>query len=123
MIASVVSDGGQEMLVSVDSGDASVTSFSSAPPHPHDPAPDSGDSFGSLQQREQNSATTQSVITIAVEGCCHGELDKIYGAIMRRKETVDILFICGDFQCFADEDDLDCVAMPAKYRLGLQTLN
>ena len=63
----------------------------------------------------QNSAP-QSVITIAVEGCCHGELDKIYGAILRRKETVDILFICGDFQCFADETDLAAVAMPQKYR-------
>ena len=68
------------------------------------------------QPPSQNSAQPQSVITIAVEGCCHGELDKIYGAILRRKETVDILFICGDFQCFADETDLAAVAMPQKYR-------
>ena len=39
---------------------------------------------------------------IAVEGCCHGELDKIYETIefIERKEgyKIDLLLICGDFQ-------------------------
>jgi lariat debranching enzyme len=39
---------------------------------------------------------------VAVEGCCHGELDAIYGAISKHEqttsETVDLLLIGGDFQ-------------------------
>lgn len=39
---------------------------------------------------------------IAVEGCCHGELDKIYETIAhieeKEKYKVDLLLICGDFQ-------------------------
>jgi hypothetical protein len=39
---------------------------------------------------------------IAVEGCCHGELDTIYAAMQRleAKEGVkiDLLICCGDFQ-------------------------
>ena len=39
---------------------------------------------------------------IAVEGCAHGELDRIYASIkhLERVEniTVDLLLICGDFQ-------------------------
>lgn len=62
------------------------------------------------------SKATSRNISVAVEGCCHGELDKIYSAIIRRKEKVDILLVCGDFQCVQDESDLSCVAMPQKYR-------
>jgi hypothetical protein len=39
---------------------------------------------------------------IAVEGCCHGELDKIYDTLLalqqREGRTVDLLICCGDFQ-------------------------
>lgn len=35
---------------------------------------------------------------VAIEGCCHGELHKIYAALKERKEQVDLLIICGDFQ-------------------------
>jgi predicted phosphodiesterase len=39
---------------------------------------------------------------IAVEGCCHGELDAIYSSLERleqeKSEKVDLLIICGDFQ-------------------------
>jgi len=39
---------------------------------------------------------------IAVEGCCHGELDKIYETLeyIERQDgiKVDLLLICGDFQ-------------------------
>jgi len=39
---------------------------------------------------------------IAVEGCCHGELDKIYEtlAYIEHQDNikVDLLLICGDFQ-------------------------
>ncbi|KAG7254403.1 hypothetical protein CRUP_027443 [Coryphaenoides rupestris] len=61
---------------------------------------------------------------IAVEGCCHGELDKIYETIayLEEKEElkVDLLLCCGDFQAVRNEGDLKCMAVPAKYR-SMQT--
>lgn len=57
---------------------------------------------------------------IAVEGCCHGELDKIYETIayLEKKEgvKVDLLLCCGDFQAVRNEVDMKCMAVPAKYR-------
>ncbi|XP_078475347.1 lariat debranching enzyme-like [Lampetra planeri] len=57
---------------------------------------------------------------IAVEGCCHGELDRIYETIAylenREGITVDLLLCCGDFQAVRNEADLKCVAVPPKYR-------
>ncbi|KAG0426638.1 hypothetical protein HPB47_026260 [Ixodes persulcatus] len=57
---------------------------------------------------------------IAVEGCAHGELDKIYETIQaieeRHKFTVDLLIICGDFQAVRNASDMDCMAVPKKYQ-------
>ncbi|XP_068101165.1 lariat debranching enzyme [Hyperolius riggenbachi] len=57
---------------------------------------------------------------IAVEGCCHGELDKIYETIqfLEKKENtkVDLLLCCGDFQAVRNEADMKCMAVPQKYR-------
>ena len=57
---------------------------------------------------------------IAVEGCCHGELDKIYETLehLEKKENVkvDMLLCCGDFQAVRNESDLCCMAVPPKYR-------
>ncbi|XP_060084450.1 lariat debranching enzyme-like [Ylistrum balloti] len=57
---------------------------------------------------------------IAVEGCCHGELDKIYETIefIEKKENfkVDLLLICGDFQSVRNKSDLQCMAVPQKYQ-------
>ncbi|GIX63305.1 Ser/Thr phosphatase family protein [Babesia caballi] len=57
---------------------------------------------------------------VAVEGCAHGELDLIYSRI-REKEIadnikVDLLLCCGDFQAIRNEDDLEELACPPKYR-------
>ena len=42
------------------------------------------------------------MMKIAVEGCCHGELDKIYETLTYIEQQdhvkVDLLLICGDFQ-------------------------
>ncbi|KAM9347361.1 lariat debranching enzyme [Symphorus nematophorus] len=58
---------------------------------------------------------------IAVEGCCHGELDKIYETIayLEKREgvKVDLLLCCGDFQAVRNEGDMKCMAVPAKYRM------
>ena len=57
---------------------------------------------------------------IAVEGCCHGELDKIYAAMqhVERAEgiTIDLLICCGDFQAVRNVDDLECMSVPQKYK-------
>ncbi|KLO19596.1 DBR1-domain-containing protein [Schizopora paradoxa] len=57
---------------------------------------------------------------IAVEGCCHGELDAIYARVaeleQRNNYKVDLLLICGDFEAIRNHQDLQCMAVPPKYR-------
>lgn len=57
---------------------------------------------------------------IAVEGCAHGELDKIYETIeyiqKREKIKIDLLICCGDFQSVRDKNDMLSMAVPPKYR-------
>uniref|UniRef100_A0A069DVC4 Putative rna lariat debranching enzyme n=1 Tax=Panstrongylus megistus TaxID=65343 RepID=A0A069DVC4_9HEMI len=57
---------------------------------------------------------------IAVEGCAHGELEKIYDSIefLEKKGgfKVDLLICCGDFQATRNIEDLKALAAPAKYR-------
>lgn len=57
---------------------------------------------------------------IAVEGCAHGELDKIYEAIhhVEKKDgiKIDLLICCGDFQATRNFQDLRCMAVPQKYQ-------
>jgi hypothetical protein len=47
-------------------------------------------------------AKADNTMRVAVEGCAHGELQKIYDTIafMEKKEKlkIDLLLICGDFQ-------------------------
>ena len=58
---------------------------------------------------------------IAVQGCSHGELDKIYAHIsnIERKQNIkiELLLCCGDFQANRDENDLKSMATPKKYHL------
>jgi hypothetical protein len=60
------------------------------------------------------------VFQIAIEGCCHGELDSIYTHIQKLETThnykVDLLLICGDFQAIRNHQDLQCMAVPDKYK-------
>ena len=41
-----------------------------------------------------------------MEGCCHGDLDKIYGTMQHLErmggKKIDLLICCGDFQACAD---------------------
>jgi len=57
---------------------------------------------------------------IAIEGCCHGALSDIYSHIAsleyQNGYKVDLLLICGDFQAIRNERDLQCMAVPDKYR-------
>ncbi|PWN53583.1 hypothetical protein IE53DRAFT_309976 [Violaceomyces palustris] len=57
---------------------------------------------------------------IAVEGCSHGELDAIYASVQRAEREanfkVDLLLLCGDFQALRNMSDLDCIAVPDKFK-------
>lgn len=57
---------------------------------------------------------------IAVEGCAHGELEKIYDTIEHLQERenvkIDLLICCGDFQATRNVEDLQCMAVPRKYQ-------
>ncbi|KAI0692057.1 lariat debranching enzyme, C-terminal domain-containing protein [Cytidiella melzeri] len=57
---------------------------------------------------------------IAVEGCCHGQLDAIYASIASLENQngyrVSLLLICGDFQAIRNEGDLACMSVPDKYK-------
>lgn len=54
-----------------------------------------------------------------MEGCAHGELDRIYDVIKsieeREQQKVDLLICCGDFQSNRNISDLICMAVPMKY--------
>lgn len=55
-------------------------------------------------------------IKVAVEGCCHGELNTIYLSL---RPDVDLLIICGDFQAIRNSTDLETLNVPKKYlRMG-----
>lgn len=60
---------------------------------------------------------------VAIVGCAHGELDKIYRTALQiennRNEKIDLLICCGDFQATRNESDLRCMAVPEKfYNMG-----
>lgn len=56
---------------------------------------------------------------IVVEGCAHGDLDRIYSTIQsieqKQGKKVDLLICCGDFQATRNLADLQCMAVPTKY--------
>jgi lariat debranching enzyme len=69
---------------------------------------------------EEMGVQSDHSISIAVEGCCHGELDAIYERLLKHGETsgrvVDLLVCCGDFQSIRNIADFHSLAVPQKYR-------
>ena len=68
-----------------------------------------------IELKEENG------VRLAIEGCGHGTLHAIYASIEQACKVkgwpgVDLLIIGGDFQSVRNAYDLNCVAMPAKYR-------
>ncbi|KAI9341377.1 lariat debranching enzyme, C-terminal domain-containing protein [Obelidium mucronatum] len=57
---------------------------------------------------------------VAIEGCLHGELDKVYAAIKQVEDKegfkVDLLIVCGDFQSLRNVGDLEQMAVPDKFK-------
>ena len=68
---------------------------------------------------EIGTATERSV-GIAIEGCSHGNLDKIYTRIQDYEQKsgnkIEVLICCGDFQSLRDTVDFHSFAAPPKYR-------
>jgi lariat debranching enzyme len=56
------------------------------------------------------------ILNVFVEGCCHSQLDEIYRQISLRNKPVDLVILCGDFQAVRNEQDLNCMSVPLKYR-------
>ena len=56
---------------------------------------------------------------IAIEGCMHGEVQKVYETLVeieeREKYKIDLLICCGDFQATRNISDLKCMAVPEKH--------
>ena len=74
----------------------------------------------SFDKIEEIGEPSTDSISIAVEGCCHGELDRIYERIEdhRKKtgQTIDLLICCGDFQSHRNAGDFLSSSIPPKYR-------
>ena len=74
----------------------------------------------SLGDRQPVKPALVLKMKVAVEGCCHGELDKIYETLQYLEQVnnikVDLLLICGDFQAVRNRDDFKAMAVPQKYQ-------
>ena len=70
--------------------------------------------------RSQSGDRAQQKLRVAVQGCAHGELDSIYATIAEMESSqgvkIDLLLCCGDFQAVRFKTDLECMAVPAKFR-------
>lgn len=67
------------------------------------------------QSSKFKEKTAKVIMRIVVEGCAHGDLDRIYGVIQSMGKKVDLLICCGDFQSTRNLGDLQCMAVPPKY--------
>ncbi|XP_024536303.1 lariat debranching enzyme isoform X2 [Selaginella moellendorffii] len=63
---------------------------------------------------------SKRTMRVAVVGCAHGELDKIFATVRHVEASeglkIDLLLCCGDFQAVRNELDLQSLACPPKYR-------
>lgn len=59
-------------------------------------------------------------LTVAVNGCSHGELDVLYETLQFIETSqgvkADLLLCCGDFEAIRDQADLACMNVPPRYR-------
>jgi lariat debranching enzyme len=67
-----------------------------------------------------NEPTSENDLVIAVQGCCHGELDAIYERLEKHQQLtgtcIDLLICCGDFQSLRNTADYHSLAVPPKYQ-------
>ncbi|CCE61925.1 hypothetical protein TPHA_0B02520 [Tetrapisispora phaffii CBS 4417] len=57
-------------------------------------------------------------LRVAIQGCCHGELDKIFQELeqLHKRNPIDLLLILGDFQSLRSENDFKSISIPPKYQ-------
>ncbi|KTA99616.1 Lariat debranching enzyme [Nakaseomyces glabratus] len=57
-------------------------------------------------------------LRIAVQGCCHGELNKVFATVadMHKRTPIDLIIILGDFQSIRDNSDFQSISIPPKYQ-------
>ncbi|KAN0016356.1 hypothetical protein ACTFIU_006323 [Dictyostelium citrinum] len=57
---------------------------------------------------------------IAIEGCCHGEIETIYNSLKNiekmTKSKIDLLICCGDYEALRNYHDLKSLAVKPKYK-------
>lgn len=55
---------------------------------------------------------------IAVQGCCHGELNQVFAKVaqIHERNPIDLLLILGDFQSIRDKNDFQSISIPKKYQ-------
>lgn len=105
-----------------------------------------GPSVENFDSIEEIGTRTSNSISIAIEGCCHGQLTAIYDRLRKYEEDetdtieettssendatkqetktgrqpktkkIDLLICCGDFQSIRTPADFHSLAVPAKYR-------
>ena len=74
-------------------------------------------------------SNSNNKIRVAVIGCLHGELDDMYRTIQEANQKlssssssssssslIDLLLVCGDFESLRNEDDLNSMSVPDKYK-------
>ena len=105
----------------------------SGPARRRGPRPERSDQDDNIEVMGEpsSSSSAEHSIAIAIEGCCHGELDAIYDRLRRHEEEeaaaaattttgtgtkIDLLLCCGDFQSLRNHTDCHTLAVPPKYR-------
>lgn len=57
---------------------------------------------------------------VAIFGCLHGMLDEMYNNVIsyerNRSTKIDFIIVCGDCQTIRHKDDLQCLAVPPRYK-------
>ncbi|KAN0030503.1 hypothetical protein ACTA71_009142 [Dictyostelium dimigraforme] len=57
---------------------------------------------------------------IAIEGCCHGEIETIYNSLINVEKMtgtkIDLLLCCGDYEALRNFHDLKSLAVKPKYK-------
>ncbi|KPA76201.1 hypothetical protein ABB37_07955 [Leptomonas pyrrhocoris] len=75
----------------------------------------------SASSASPTTAWNERFYHVAVQGCCHGELDRIYDActVHERQsgKRIDVLICCGDFQAVRTAGDMDSMAVPDKFKV------
>ncbi|RIA97105.1 lariat debranching enzyme, C-terminal domain-containing protein [Glomus cerebriforme] len=69
---------------------------------------------------DQTLSISNGKMKVAIEGCCHNQLEEIYKTLEHIENgeniKIDLLLICGDFETIRNTEDFNSMSVPAKYR-------